>query len=457
LTRTTRPDVTGVPTFSNRKIFAIFFVLTAVLLIDVTIGSTQDILLDFAISPAGFALFIIIAAISIFAQFYIIRMVKATNKQNDSSKRHHFGRFEIATIGVQSVLGAIMIFIILQIIFVSQYYTDLLAVANTISYGLVICLLSLLTYKFFSWFRIYKSLTILLYGIASALIAINALDTIVLFNISIIEKPDIVTIESEVIYKQPEEGTVMAMALSVMSTTQTAYFLLIWGATVIVLYHNIKRLGKIRFWALVVPPILFFMSFYITFYETILPPEVGQEPPSIVYILLVIYSMIAAGIFFGIGFLSIARSPNLQGQIRDYMFIAGYAFVLFIVSSISIIDQAGYPPFGLAGVSTVGLASFLILTGLYNSAVAVSQDVQLRRTIKSSAKEELKLIDNIGSAEMHREIEKKVIYVAKLNADILAEKSGVEPSMNDQEIIEYLHLATEELKKKEEEKQGDMA
>jgi hypothetical protein len=90
-----------------------------------------------------------------------------------------------------------------------------------------------------------------------------------------------------------------------------------------------------------------------------------------------------------------------------------------------------------------------MLTGLYNSAVAVSQDVQLRRTIKSSAKEEFKLIDSIGSAEMHSEIEKKFISVAKMNADVLAEKSGIEPSMNDQEIIEYLHQAAKELKEKQ--------
>jgi hypothetical protein len=191
------------------------------------------------------------------------------------------------------------------------------------------------------------------------------------------------------------------------------------------------------------------MSFYITFYETILPPEAGEEPPFIVYILLVIYSMIAAGVFFGVGFLSIARSPKLQGQVRNYMFITGYAFVLFIVSSISIIDQAGYPPYGLAGVSTVGLASFLMLTGLYNSAVAVSQDVQLRRTIKISAKGESKLIDSIGSAEMQSEIEKRVITVAKRNADVLAQKSGIEHSMDDQEITDYLHQAAKELKEKQ--------
>jgi hypothetical protein len=447
LTKTTQQDAVSGSTFNNRKLFAAFFALAAVLLIDVTIGSSQDILLDFAISQAGMALFVAIAAASIFTQLYIIRMVSAKNRHKES-RHYHFGRFQIAARIVQYVLAAIMITVILQIVFTAQYYTDLLIAALAISYGLVIALSSVLAYKFFSWFRINKSPVVLLYGLAAALIVINAIDTITLFDGLLIQDPAVVFPQSEVIYEGNfEEGHPMYIQSLIMATTQTGYFLLIWGATVLILYHNIKRLGKIRFWSLVVPPILFFMSFYISFYETLNPPNSEEVPPLIVYILLVIYSMITAGVFFGVGFLSIGRSPKLRGPIKDYMFITGYAFVLFVISSISVIHQAGYPPFGLTAVNTVGMAAFLMLTGLYNSAATVSQDVQLRRLIKNSAKE-LKLLDSIGSAEMQTEMERKVISIAKQNASALTEKSGIEHSMSDQEIIDYLNQATEELKEK---------
>jgi len=68
--------------------------------------------------------------------------------------------------------------------------------------------------------------------------------------------------------------------------------------------------------------------------------------------------------------------------------------------------QAGYPPFGLANVSYVGISSFLILSGLYNSAISVANDVRVRQSIKNSAINESKLLGSIGTAEMQQEISK---------------------------------------------------
>jgi hypothetical protein len=62
--------------------------------------------------------------------------------------------------------------------------------------------------------------------------------------------------------------------------------------------------------------------------------------------------------------------------------------------------QAGYPPFGLANVSFVGLSSLLILSGLYYSAISVAHDARLRQSIKKSAIEESKLLASIGAAQM---------------------------------------------------------
>lgn len=445
----TTPESVKTSTFSNKRLFVAFFALAIVLFVDVTIGSSQDILLDYAISQSGMALFVAIAAVSIFTQLYILRMLGTKNRQKEGRK-FRFGKFHIAASAVQYILAAMMVAVILQIAFTSQYYTNLLTAALAISYGLVIVFSAILAFKLFSWFRVNRSLVVLLYGLASTLIFVNAIDTILLFDGLLMQDPVLVSQESEVVYEGNfEEGHPMYVQSLTMAVTQTGYFVLIWAATVLLLYHNMKRLGKLRFWGLVVPPILFFMSFYITFYETLNPPNPEEIPPLMVYILLVIYSMITAGVFFGVGFLSVGRSSKLQGLIKYYMFITGYAFVLFVISSISVIHQAGYPPFGLAAVTTVGMSSFLMVTGLYNSAVTVSQDVHLRRLIKNSARD-LKLLDSIGSAEMQTGMEKKVLEMAKQHADLLAQKSGIEHSMSEEEIIDYLNQATKELRKQQE-------
>ena len=108
--------------------------------------------------------------------------------------------------------------------------------------------------------------------------------------------------------------------------------------------------------------------------------------------------------------------------------------------------QAGYPPFGLADVSFVGLSSFIILVGLYQSAISVAQDVQLRKSIKTSVMNESKLLDSIGTAQMTEETENRLMKMTRAVADVLTEESGVQPSLTDVEIKEYLHEVIAEVK-----------
>jgi hypothetical protein len=279
----------------------------------------------------------------------------------------------------------------------------------------------------------------------------NSVLNVILFDAILLQKPSMVTAESEVIYQgnfEPENP--MSLVSTGLAITMNAYFVLVWAGTILILHHNIQRIGRVKFWILVILPILFFMGFYITFYQTINPPDPDTEQlPPLAIILIILYSAMAAGILFGAGFLSISKSLGSETNIRDYMLITAYAFMIFFVSSGATIGQAGYPPYGLANVLFVGPATFLILTGLYRSAVSVSQDIRLRSSIKNTTRSQAGLLDDIGSAEMQRELEKKVMKVTKSNADTLAKQSGVEPSLTEQEIIDYIQQATKEIKKQE--------
>ena len=67
--------------------------------------------------------------------------------------------------------------------------------------------------------------------------------------------------------------------------------------------------------------------------------------------------------------------------------------------------------------------------GLYNSAVFVAQDVKLRRSIKSSALlQSSKLLDSIGTTQITKEIEDKVMKMTEDDAYALTQWSGVAPS-----------------------------
>jgi Tfp pilus assembly PilM family ATPase len=98
-------------------------------------------------------------------------------------------------------------------------------------------------------------------------------------------------------------------------------------------------------------------------------------------------------------------------------------------------------------VSFFGLASFLVFVGIYSSAISVAQDSKLRKSIRGFAIEETKLLDSIGTAQMEREIEKKVIGLTKINQNRMAKETGIQSSLSEDDIKRYLKQVIQEVQK----------
>jgi hypothetical protein len=128
------------------------------------------------------------------------------------------------------------------------------------------------------------------------------------------------------------------------------------------------------------------------------------------------------------------------------MIIAGSGFALFELAIIGSVMLASYPPLGLASVSFVGLSSYLILMGIYSSAISMSEDVKLRQAIRKSAVDESKLLVGIGSAQMEQKIEKKVIEMAKDHSASMTERTGVQLSLTEHDMKQYLSTVLKEIK-----------
>ena len=128
------------------------------------------------------------------------------------------------------------------------------------------------------------------------------------------------------------------------------------------------------------------------------------------------------------------------------MIIAACGLVLLFVSNQAIVFvNYLYPPFGFATISFIGLSSYLLLIGIYSSAVSVSGDSKLRRSIRGIAMQESRLLDSIGSAQMEQEIQKKVLRVTKEQEKALREETGVHSSLNEEDIKRYLSKVLQEL------------
>jgi hypothetical protein len=72
----------------------------------------------------------------------------------------------------------------------------------------------------------------------------------------------------------------------------------------------------------------------------------------------------------------------------------------------------------------------------------------LRQSIRKSVMEQSKLLDSIGTAEMEREIQKQVLTVARKTSAAMSENTGIDTSMNEGEMKDYVELVIKELRSK---------
>jgi len=167
----------------------------------------------------------------------------------------------------------------------------------------------------------------------------------------------------------------------------------------------------------------------------------------IVYTLFFSSSSIVGGIFFGIAFWSIARQAS-STHIKALVILSAYGIILFFVSNQAILlANAPYPPFALAAISFVGLAAFLFLVGIYSSSISIASNASFRRSLKGTIIEQLKLLDTIGEAQYRRELENRVLSMAKRNLNPAVNELGVNASMTEEDVKDYIGQVIDELKK----------
>ena len=125
--------------------------------------------------------------------------------------------------------------------------------------------------------------------------------------------------------------------------------------------------------------------------------------------------------------------------------LTAYGFLLFYVTGSASAAQAAYPPYGLVSVSLIGMSCYLIYSGLYSAAQIVSQDLRLLRSIKESVTEQANFLGGIGTAHRNKELESKVLTIAKNLENEIEEASGVETSLTENEVVDYVQYVLKEI------------
>jgi hypothetical protein len=434
------PSVLSISNFDSRKLLVIMTIVAILLTIESQISNIADFIPEQLASDQGIAVFVGIWAIFTVTQYYILAFVKYNNKYSRARTRFLHLIHRIVT-AAQFLLAGIIALVILQILIAQEYNTVILYIALSISYGLWLVTLGLLAKAFFSWYRSKKNLMVLIFGLSMVAYVINGVFGLYGQVDELAKRDSVIRLGDVAIF--PEFPSSI---LTVYQTASSVAYVLTWIATVMLFRPYIEKFGKLKFWSIMGATMAYYLIQFPLFTLGYFTPS--ENSNAMFNILIFSLSAIFTGILFGVAFLSVARTLKIGTAVRNYMIIAAYGFILFYVAGSALVLQAAYPPFGLVSVSFTGLSCYLIFNGLYFSAISVSQDMTLRQSIRKSVMEQSKLLDSIGTAEMEREVQKQVLTVAKKTSATMEEKTGVEASMNEGDMKDYVELVIKELRSK---------
>ena len=441
--------------FSDKKLLLLMSILVVTFLVDSQIGYIADFIPERLATNEGIALFIGIAVVFAIGGILTLEYVKTKTKEG-RARALHLRATHIGVTIAQYVLIAIIAFVIAQILVTAQYNTVMIAAALTISYGLWIIILALLSRAFLSWLSSSRSnvtvskrnVMVLILALSMIAYVVNGVTGLANLLLMLQEQLEVVTSADVAFFPEFDPESQQQQINTVYQTAGAIAYVLTWIGTVMLLRPYIHRIGKIKFYAIMGSAMVYYLINYPLFVLGYFTPTGESDAEVMNNILIFGIATVFSGIIFGVAFLSIARTLQKGSALREYMIIAAYGLLLFYVAGSATATQAAYPPFGLASVAFTGLSCYLIYTGLYSSAISVSQDLTLRQSIRESVKEQSKFLDSMGTAQMESELQNRVLTTAKKASDNMEEESGVESSMTEDDMKDYMEIVMNELKEK---------
>jgi hypothetical protein len=315
-----------------------------------------------------------------------------------------------------------------------------------ISYGLWIVTLALLARAFLSWYiHSNKNMMVLILTLAMIAYVVNGITGLATYFDMLTQQKPVITSTDIAYFPEFSITSVGGQLGTASNIASSAAYVLSWIGTVKMLYPYIKKLGKTKFWIIMGATMIYYLISFPLFVLGYFTPS--GDVDAMTNILIFSFAGILTGIIFGAAFLSVANTLRKDSTLRNHMIIAAYGFLLFYIAGSAMASQAAYPPYGIVSVSFTGLSCYLIYTGLYSSAVTVSQDTALRLSIRKTLTEQAEFLHSMGTAHMEQELQSTVLKIAKKHSDVLMEKTGVEASMTESDIKEYMAMVLNEIHK----------
>ena len=388
-------------------------------------------------------LYLIYSIIFIISNIVIFNIVKNI-KSNLKDKYYYF-----IILILQSLLSITLLTIYGQMIFYSNYSNLFIFVIVYTSFLSSIGFLSILTIKLLRWFSLTPNYSILMYGIAISIFILNTIIGLVYVSQILLTHPDIIKPAScrvllgSLFHINPGLSIYLS---NLYDITSIISFIALWFVTIFLLKQYSRSIGKIKYWILVSIPLIIFMTKYeIILYYFLKDPAILEIFSSIRLNSIVdqiVYTFLNSnlqigGIFFAIVFLVIAKKIPKGHQIINSLIISSIGMMfLFGSKNVSALIILSYPPVGIVAISFMGLASYLLLVGIYSIATIAARDITLRKYLSKKVENDTSLLTNIAYSESESEIQKNVKSLIDYSSQW--QQNNTQHELNQQEIKEIV-------------------
>lgn len=430
--------------FGAKRLNILIYLLIAILSLDTIISQLSSGLGIAVSSSGGIFLFVVLGAITIVCQLFILQFVSRTSLVIRSKVRH-IRHMHIGVTVSQYFIIILFIYVMVEIVLTKSYTSISSMLVTFVSYSLSSLLMGIFTVIFLSWYKGNRSsILVLLYGLSFATVVIASIALLAVWlHVFIEQMPPSIFPSSDAYHLQAEEGSGWKLLSKTYQYSDIASFFLKWGGTALILYHYSHKIGRVKYWFLLSLPVAYF-SLIIIYHFHIYEPH--EEFETMIFYGFGSLNATFGGILFYLAFRFTSQNFTSNQVFRDYLLMAGFGFMLFFSGSQGTVITTVYPPFGFATISSYGLGSYLILLGLYLSALSISQDEQLRSMIKKSTLSESKFLHSIGTSAGEREkvIINTVIDKAKQRQETIIKDIGIGTSLTEEDIKKYVIEVEEE-------------
>lgn len=341
-------------------------------------------------------------------------LLKVANNSTVRPPRTNRGWLSILMYFVQSIIIGTTLYILIQMILLSNYQIIFLEIADYVTHISTLLFLGYLVAKLVKWIKSKKNLMVISYAVSFSLLCVYIIVScsyLAIQIISIKEQRGEIRIPVSIHFSltSPIAPALQILFGPILDVLSLGSYLSAWIATTMLLSQYRQRIGKLKYWCLMIAPLVYFLFPFGTYFIDLSEELMSNYPVlfSIIYVSVFSATKQVGGILFSMVFLTAATVIVRTGLRRDLIIASIGISVIFGCIGANSLIYVVYPPFGLITISFMPIGAYLLFKGIDGSARQVSGDSELRKKLHKSAESQLSLLKTIGMSQMESDLLKK--------------------------------------------------